>query len=164
MRKGASLGLLWDRVDFQTGCTRLKGTNTKNSEGRSIPIGRESRQVLHSLPLAVDIQRTRVPYMLTRNGQPIKSIREIFKRVCQETGFTNVVLDDHRHAASTTLKRAGVDALTAMNFTGHKTLPLFKRYNTIDEDDRTVAQRQVDTSEATRPVRRRGKTASIIEK
>jgi hypothetical protein len=32
-----------------------------------------------------------------------------------------------------------------MRITGHKTMSVFKRYNTIDEDDLTTAQRQLDT-------------------
>ena len=157
MRKGEILGLTWDRVDLKAGFIRLKGIDTKISEARSIPIGRELRQVLQSLPLAVDSQGNRVPYVFTRNGQRIKSIREIFSRVCRDAGLTNVVFHDQRHTATTTLRRAGVDALTAMKITGHKTMAVFKRYNTIDEDDLTVAQRQVDTYMDTRVVKPREK-------
>jgi integrase len=63
------------------------------------------------------------------------------------------VFHDHRHTATTTLRRAGVDTLTAMKIAGHKTMAVFKRYNTIDEDDLTVAQRPVDTYMDTRTVR-----------
>jgi uncharacterized protein HemX len=38
-----------------------------------------------------------------------------------------------------------VDALTAMKITGHKTMAVFKRYNTIHEGDLTTAQRRMDT-------------------
>jgi integrase len=93
----------------------------------------------------VDSQGNRVPYVFTRNGQHIKSIREIFSRVCRDAGLTNIVFHDQRHTATTILRRAGIDALTAMKITGHKTMAVFKRYNTIDEDDLSVAQRQVDT-------------------
>jgi hypothetical protein len=37
-----------------------------------------------------------------------------------------------------------VDALTAMKITGHKTMAVFKRYNTIDEPDLSAAQACVD--------------------
>jgi integrase len=46
MRKGEILGLTWDRVDLKAGFIRLKGIDTKTGEARSIPIGRELRQVL----------------------------------------------------------------------------------------------------------------------
>jgi hypothetical protein len=60
---------------------------------------------------------------------------------------------DHRRTATTTLRRADVDALTAVKITGHKTMAVFTRYNTIDEDNLTVAQRQVDSSTDTKTVR-----------
>ena len=85
-------------------------------------------------------------------GQPIKSIREIFSRVCRDVGLKDVVFHDHRHTATTNLRRADVDALTAMKITGHKTMAVFKRYNTIDEDDLTAAQRRMDTYMDTKAV------------
>jgi hypothetical protein len=42
-----------------------------------------------------------------------------------------------------------VDAVTAMKITGHKTMEVFRRYNTIDERDLAAAQRQMDTYMAT---------------
>src|SRR5919199_1168765 len=99
MRKGEILGLTWDRVDLKAGFIRLKGIDTKISKVRRIPIGRELRRALQSLPLAMDSQGNRVPYVCTRNGQRIKSIREIFRRVCRDAGLTNVVFHDQRHTA-----------------------------------------------------------------
>jgi hypothetical protein len=54
-------------------------------------------------------------------------------------GFTDVVLHDLRHTATANLQRAGIGALTEMKITGHKTMAVFKRYNTIDEGDLTAA-------------------------
>jgi integrase len=153
MRKGEILGLTWDHVDFKAGFIRLKGSDTKTKETRSIPLGRELREVLQGLPIALDSQGPRLAHAFTRRGQRIKSIREIFNRVCQEAGLTNVVFHDLRHTATTNLRRAGIDALTAMKITGHRTMAVFKGYNTIDEDDLTAAQRRMDTSMDTRGVK-----------
>jgi hypothetical protein len=84
----------------------LKGIDTKINEARGIPIGREPRQVLRSLALAMDSQGNRV---------------------------------------HTTLRRAGVHALTAVQITGYNAMAVFKRYNTVDGDDLTVVQRHMDT-------------------
>lgn len=144
MWKGEILGLTWDRVDLKGGFIRLKEVDTKTGERRSIPIGQELREVLQSLPLALDSQGSRVPYVFTRRGQPIKSVREVCGRVCHDVGLTDVVFHDLRHTATTNLRRAGVDALTAMKITGHKTMAVFKRYNTIDEPDLVAGQQRVD--------------------
>jgi integrase len=153
MRRGEILGLTWDRVDLKGGFIRLKETDTKTGERRHIPIGNELRGVLESLPIALDPNGGRVPYVFTRRGRPIKSVREIFSRVCRDTGLTDLVFHDLRHTATTNLRRAGVDALTAMKITGHKTMAVFKRYNTIDEDDLKAAQRQMDTYMDTKQVK-----------
>ena len=59
--------------------------------------------------------------------------------------MAKVEFHDLRHTTTTNLRRAGVDALTAMKITGHKTMAVFKRYNTIDEQDLQAAQRRMDT-------------------
>jgi integrase len=145
MRRGEILGLTWDRVDMKAGFIRLKEIDTKTGEGRTIPIGREFGEVLRRLPVVLDAQGRRIPYVFTRYGQRIKSIREVFARVCRDAGITNFVFHDLRHTATTNLRRAGVDALTAMKITGHKTMAVFRRYNTIDEDDLLTARRRMDT-------------------
>jgi integrase len=127
MRRGEILELTWDRVDLKADFIRLKETDTKTDGARSIPIGRELGEVLRHLPIALDSQGKRVPYVFTRNGQQVKSIKRVFMRVRQKTGITNAVFHDFRHTATTNLRRAGVDALTAMKITGHKTMAVFKR-------------------------------------
>jgi integrase len=141
MRRGEILALTWDKVDLKAGFIRLKDTDTKTDAARSIPIGRELRDVLSHLAVALDAQGKRVAYVFTCNGQRMKSIKRVFMKVRQETGITNSVFHDFHHRATTNLRRAGVDALTAMKITGHKTMAVFKRYDTIDEDDFTMAQR-----------------------
>jgi integrase len=154
LRLAEILGLTWERVDLKAGFIRLRGTDTKTKEARNIPIGRELREILQGLPIGLDAQGRRLAHVFTRRGQQIKSIREVFSRVCQEAGPTEAVFHDLRHRATTNLRRAGVDALTAMKITGDKAMAVFRRYNTIDEDDLIVAQRQMDTYRDTRQVRR----------
>ena len=59
--------------------------------------------------------------------------------------MSETVFHDPRHAATTNLLRTGVDALTAMKITGHKTMAVFKRSNASDEGDLTTAQGRMDT-------------------
>jgi integrase len=83
--------------------------------------------------------------VFTRNGKQVKATKRVFMRVRQEMGITNTAFHGLRHTATTNLRRAGVDALTAMKITGHKTMAVFKRYDTIDEQDLEAAQRRMDT-------------------
>jgi integrase len=88
MRKGETLVLTWARVDLKAGFIRLKATDTKTKKARHIPIGRELREVLESLPIALDSSGHRVLYVFVRRGSPSRSIREIFSRMCREAGLT----------------------------------------------------------------------------
>ena len=132
-------------MDLKSGFIRLKGPDTKTGEGRSIPIGRGLGEALRQIPVVLNAQGQRVPYVFTRQGQRIKSVREVFARVCQNVGITDFVFHDLRHTAVTNIRRAEVDALTAMKITGHKTMAVFKRYHTIDEGDLMAARRRMDT-------------------
>jgi integrase len=83
--------------------------------------------------------------VFTHNSQRVKSIKRVFMRVRQKMGTTNTVFHDFRHTATTNLRRAGVDTLTTMKITGHKTMAVFTCYNTIDEHDLKAAQHRMDT-------------------
>jgi integrase len=132
-RRGEILVLTWDKVDLKAGCIRLKDMNTKTYDARNIPIGRELRERLGRLPIALDAQGKRISYVFRHNGQPVKLIKRVLAQVRQYTGITDMVFQDFRQTATTNLRRAGMDALTAMKIAGHETMAMFKRYNTIDE-------------------------------
>jgi hypothetical protein len=71
-RHAEILALTGDKVDLKAGFLRMKDTETKTDAARSIPSGRELRDVLQSLPVA--LAGNRVPFVFTHNGQRVKSI------------------------------------------------------------------------------------------
>jgi integrase len=73
--------------------------------------------------------------VFTYGGKPIGYIRRSFETACQRAGITGVVFHDLRHTFVTTMRRAGVDYFRIMAITGHRTMEVFKRYHTIDQDD-----------------------------
>ena len=42
------------------------------------------------------------------------------------------------------MRKAGVDQTVIMKLTGHKTLAMFNRYNTVDQDDAIQAMQKLD--------------------
>jgi integrase len=90
MRKGEILQLTWNKVDLKAGFIRLQDTDTKTARRRSIPIGRELREVLQRLPIVLDAHGGRVPAVFTRQGHPLKAVWEPFTRACRQVGLTNV--------------------------------------------------------------------------
>ena len=68
-------------------------------------------------------------------GKPIRDVKTAFDTACRRAGITNLRLHDLRHTASTNLRRAGVDATTAMKIVGHKSERMHRRYNTVEPED-----------------------------
>jgi integrase len=93
----------------------------------------------------------RVPHVFTYGGKPIGSIRRAFETACQRAGITGVVFHDLRHTFVTNMRRAGVDYFRIMAITGHRTMEVFKRYHTIDQNDLRQAVNQLDTHMDTTP-------------
>jgi len=131
MRLGEITSLQWEQVDIKAGVARLKSKDTKTKEARIVP-----------LPVAV-------LDALTEEARPVgggalfkvrsSSLSPLFTRLARELEIENIRLHDARHTAATRLRRAGVDVLTIQRITGHKTLDMLRRYNTITEEDLVAA-------------------------
>ena len=140
MRRGEILNLRWHQIDLSKGLTRLEGVDTKTQKGRLVPLNATLTALLKDAMQSP--VRSATGHVFHRNGQPIKSIRGAFDRACREAGLIDFHFHDLRHTAVTNMRRAGVDPLTAMKITGHKTMAVFQRYNSFDEDDLRQAAAQ----------------------
>jgi integrase len=137
MRLGEILGLTWDRVDLQEGTVRLEAAQTKDGEARVVPVCRELRGILSSIP-------TGAPggHVFRYRGRPLKNITSAFEAACKKAeipcgrdaanGFT---FHDLRHTFNTNMRRAGVPESVIMRITGHATRAMFDRYNTVSLAD-----------------------------
>jgi integrase len=72
-------------------------------------------------------------------------MREAFKTACQDAGIQGFRFHDFRHTAITNMRRAGIDHLTIMRISGHKTMACFTRYNSFREPDLQAAAHQFNT-------------------
>lgn len=52
--------------------------------------------------------------------EPIRDLKTAFEKACRREGFPKLCFHYLRDTASTTLRRPGVDAITAMNIVGHE--------------------------------------------
>ena len=65
-------------------------------------------------------------------GRPIQRRLTIaFKAACRRAGivYGGITAHDFRHSAATSLRRAGVDTMTAMKIIGHKSEKMHRRCN-----------------------------------
>jgi integrase len=163
MRKGEILNLTWDRVDLKAGLLRLRPEDTKTREGRTIPLTKELSEMLRNATIYLDESGQRVQWVFTYAGKRILSVRRAFAVACRKAGIDNVVFHDLRHTFVTNMRRAGVDYFRIMAVTGHKTMTVFKKYNTIDEADLRQAMSQMDTHMDTSRVEYGPRLSQILE-
>jgi integrase len=155
MREGEIRALRWDQVDLKTGTVRLKSTDTKTDEGRLIPMSQALTSTLKTATRYVRcpwvfVNPTKVESWQVNPEQVdpryhATSITHAFERACRKAGVTHATFHDLRHTFVTNARRAGLDYFRIMAITGHKTMAVFKRYNTIDRQDLQAAIRQLDT-------------------
>ena len=144
MRIGEILHLQWSRVALKAGFIGLKPEDTKTQDRRSVSISH--------LTDIFDrcIRHLHHDYVFTHNNNPIKysTLRYHVKRVVKEADIEGFTPHDFRHTCITNGRRQGHDYFKIMKASGHKTMNVFKRYNTIDDDDfRSLAVKKatVDT-------------------
>ena len=144
MRWGEIVNLTWDKVDLKGGFIRLKGADTKSGEGRLIPLDvfpclRERFKELHKA------RALHEPHVFLHGGQPVRSLKGAFTAACKGAGITDFRFHDFRHSAITNMRRAGIDLLTIMQISGHKTTVCFTRYNSFREADLKAAACKANT-------------------
>jgi integrase len=129
-RRGELLKLEWPDVDLRRKEFTLR--KTKNGETRVVPMTPEVHEVFRELWKGRRLDSHQV---FLYKGRPMKNIRTGFAAACRRAGITNLRVHDFRHTASTNLRRAGVDTMTAMKIVGHKSEQMHRRYNTIQSED-----------------------------
>jgi integrase len=130
MRKSEILNLTWGKVDLKKGFIRLRPEDTKTQEKRMVPLNEELAQMFKAMPRGLPGVK-----VFTRGGEPIKSIREVFDAACKRALIEDFTFHDFRHAAINNWRLQGHDYFRIMAATGHKTMNVFKRYNTVSEEE-----------------------------
>jgi integrase len=142
MRSGEILNLTWDRVDLKSGLIRLKAEDTKTDDARLVPLTADLTVSLRGL---YKVRYLHEPHVFLVDGNSIQSVKTAYKAACRRAGIKGFRFHDFRHTAITNMRRAGIDHLTIMRITGHKTMEVFKRYNSFLEGDLKDAAQRFNT-------------------
>ena len=112
MRAEEILSRKWSNVDLKTGVIRLRSGETKNDDGRVVPLAGPALEILKA-------QRATNPeaeYVFTRNGAPIKDFRKAWRTALEKAGLIagrkGHTFHGTRRGVATNLMRAGIDAST----------------------------------------------------
>jgi integrase len=136
---------------------RLDPGTTKNREGRVFKMTRELRTVLEAQRDERDRlnkQDKLCPSVFFRmvaekrggekKPRPIMSLNKAWAAACVAAGCPGRIPHDLRRTAVRNMVRAGVPERISMKLTGHKTRPVFERYNIVSDGDLAVAAERLD--------------------
>lgn len=157
MRGGEIFNLTWDRVNMKEGYFMLEPEDTKTKDSRHVYFNGAVREILERLGKVRHISHNHV---FTYHDKPLKSIKTTLAKALEETGIKDFHLHDLRHTWTTNARKAGVDRTVIMKLTGHKTLSMFTRYNSVDEADAKQALQLIEGYFAGRG---RGTTAILLQ-
>ncbi|HWQ55077.1 MAG TPA: site-specific integrase, partial [Bryobacteraceae bacterium] len=149
-RKGEILGLRWPQVDVEAGEVRLEAGETKNGEGRILPLSRELLAILTEQKRLRDRHWPGCCWVFCRRGERIKDFRgawEAAAKACglvDERGRPSRLFHDLRRTGIRNLVRSGVPERVAMMISGHRSRSVFDRYNIVSTDDLHQAMSKVE--------------------
>lgn len=126
MRRGELMALQWEDIDLFSGYLVVRAANSKTSEGRTVPLNGEAREILRSFG---DHQKGRV--FLFQNFP-----RRRWERVIRDLGWDRINVPrlrqwrfhDMRHHAASWLAMADVPMSKVAKILGHKELKTTQRY------------------------------------
>jgi integrase len=131
MRQGEILNLTWGRVDLKVGFIQLRPEDTKTNEGRLVPLNKELVEMLQAMPRGLPGVR-----VFSCKG---KAFGSSFQKVCETArkpaGVEDFTSRDLRHTAINNWRLQGHDFFRIMAASGHKTMNVFKRYNTVSKEE-----------------------------
>ena len=164
MRRGEIVSLRWENVDLLSRQIRLNPGETKNGEGRTIPLGNELLEALKSQLHLRNTHFPNCPLVFFRtiktktNPAPqwarIGDFRKAWVDACEKSDLKGCLVHDLRRSAVRALVRAGVQERIAMGISGHRTRSVFDRYNIVSETDLADAVRKLQKfNDAPEPAR-----------
>ena len=159
MRAGEIFGLTWDRVNLKEGFIDLEPEDTKTSEPRRIYLSPVLKDIFSQLSRVRHINHN---FVFTYKGNPVKEIKSTFRSACKKAGIRDFRFHDLRHTFNTNMRKAGVDRSVIMKITGHKTMSMFERYNTVDKDDAQEAIKRLDEF-LTKPSSKKVSTSILLQ-
>lgn len=134
-RLGELRHLRWEQVDLKRNQIRLNPGETKNKEGRVLPIYGEMRHWLIMQKAARDTKYPKCPLVFHRDGKPIVDFRKAWHSATERAGLNGIVFHDLRRSAVRNMRDAGIPENVAMKISGHKTRAVFERYNIVSDRD-----------------------------
>jgi len=140
-RQGEVMGLTWGQVDFKRRLITLRDGETKNNEGRVLPLVGKAFDLLQERAKVRRIDSALVFPSSVPNGIPVQ-LTNAWNRARQDAGLgtwegegdkrkfrPDFRWHDLRHTAASYLAMQGVSPLEISKILGHKTMAMVSRYS-----------------------------------
>ncbi|HYR88530.1 MAG TPA: site-specific integrase [Terriglobia bacterium] len=149
MRRGELLRLKWDDINFKENLLHVK--ESKNGEGRYIPLSDELRHTLLQLPSRFKgglVFPSNKPLRKNRDGEqhPYRDVKNSFHATLAAAGITDFRFHDLRHTFASTLVMHGADLNTVRDLLGHKSIKMTLRYAHLSPKQRQAAITLINTA------------------
>lgn len=135
-RQGEVMNLRWPQVDFTRRTILLRDGETKNGEGRVLPLTGEAFDLLRDRAKVRDLKDDRV-FPVPAEGRGFGSLRTAWLKALDRAEVQDFRWHDLRHTAASYLTMAGVSAMEISKILGHRTLAMTARYSHLSPE-RTV--------------------------
>jgi integrase len=132
MRQREIVCLSWSRVDLKEVFIRLRPEDTKTEAGRLVPLTKELVSMLQSMRQGLPMPHLRV---FTCAGRSVESIKRAFETAVRKAGIEDFTFHDLRHTAINNWRLQGHDYFRIMSVSLHRTMHVFKRYNTVSKEE-----------------------------
>lgn len=150
MRRGEIFNLLWTDIDFQGDLAHVR--ESKNGEGRYIPVSSELRHTLQSLSSRFSGGYVFPSYLprRKRNGadvvgqHPYTDLKNSFSSALKRAGISDFRFHDLRHTFASHLVMAGADLNTVRELLGHKSIKMTLRYAHLSPTHKKQAIKLID--------------------
>jgi len=130
MRQGEILNLTWGQVDLKEEFIKLAPEHCKSNEGRLVPLNRELVAMFKAMPKGLPGVS-----VFTYEGRSVGSIKRSFEAAVKKAGIEDFTFHDLRHTAINNWRLQGHDYFRIMAASGHTTMSVFKRYNTVSQEE-----------------------------
>lgn len=142
MRRSELLGLDWKLINLKN--RYLKLPDTKNGEGRTVPLSTTAVKLLEKLPRRISgrvftMRGDSVTQAFTRARE---RARKNYLDSCHAQGerpvadfLENLTFHDLRHEATSRFFEKGLNPIEAASVTGHKDLRMLKRYTHLKAEE-----------------------------
>lgn len=136
MRRSELLGLRWLDVDLRG--ERIMLPQTKNGDGRIVPLNDLATGVLATLPPGSPADRV---FPADISGE---NVSLTFLRACRRIGIVDFKLHDLRHTNASWMRMAGADLQDVADILGHRDLRMTRRYAHLSGEHLSAAAKRLD--------------------